>query len=433
MLRRLHGSDRGASLVEYAAVILVIAVIAAAVIAFGIPRQIQQGISSAIECALTPEGDCTPEGAGDQPGGDLATQPEGDQGSGSGGDSDTTDPSAPGEGSPGGTDPDWGAEATPLVLDGTEGFEAHPLLYQPESGNGATPTHDSFTTTMELVRDDSGNRGDDGYETELTEDGTAGSDPKDDDFDFLGLGEPVEGSSLEEEIHPPEWTAPEAHNEHGSKEATEEHENLHGTWEHASRLAGAIGMKNARKNMNHYLENSGEPLEQDVDDMLNSVDPFKDNVEQQQHSLVETAIFRAMEEGGDGPYTIPVRTRWTQHHFYNPSDGRDWYYASGNWQYSQTGKITVTRQDDGSWFYEMEMEVHMRDQYDWHGVDDGDLGVHIPFKGAVPDEELADLARAGLAQEFTMYGTSDKISRSGTYTSDEGLHGEVSSGPGTGR
>jgi D-xylose transport system permease protein len=32
MLRRLHGSDRGASLVEYAAVILVIAVIAAAVI-----------------------------------------------------------------------------------------------------------------------------------------------------------------------------------------------------------------------------------------------------------------------------------------------------------------------------------------------------------------------------------------------------------------
>ncbi|GAA1081138.1 hypothetical protein [Nocardiopsis metallicus] len=416
---------------EYAAVILVVAVIAAAVIAFGIPRQIQQGISSAIECALTPEGDCAPEGAGDQPGGDLATQPEGGQGSGSGADSDTTDPSEPGEANPGETDLDWGTEGVPLVLGGTEGFEAHPLLYQPESGNGATPTHDSFTATMERVRDDSGSRGDDdGYETEFSDDGTAGSDPNE-GFDELGLGSPVEGDSLDEDVHPPEWTGPKPHNEYGSKEATKEHEKTLKTWKRRAWVANMIGLGNASQNMAHYLENSGEPLEQDVNDMLKSVDRFNSDVEQEQTDLIMEAIRQAKAEGGNGPFTFPIRTPWAQHHGNQDEDGNDWYFASGSWQYSQTGDIVVTREPDGSWTYDMEVQVHMRDQYDWHGADDSNLKVDIPFIGQVDDEELAELARAGLAQEFTMHGTSDPVSRGGSSASDEELDEEFASGPGT--
>lgn len=50
----------------------------------------------------------------------------------------------------------------------------------------------------------------------------------------------------------------------------------------------------------------------------------------------------------------------------------------------------------------METEVHMRDQDDWHGADDENLGVSVPFI-------------------------------IGSYTPGEGLHGERSSGSGTGR
>ena len=165
--------------------------------------------------------------------------------------------------------------------------------------------------------------------------------------------------------------------------------------------------------------------------MLNSVERFGDVADAQQQNFIRTAINQAEEEGGSGPYTFPLRTGWEQHTGNLQEDGEDWYYASGTWTYSQTGEITVTREDDGSWSYYMEAQVHMRDQYDWHGVDDGGLGVTIPFIGDVDDEELAELHRAGLAQEFTMYGTSGTVRRSGSYTSDEGLHYETSSGPGT--
>ncbi|GHD36008.1 hypothetical protein GCM10007147_42900 [Nocardiopsis kunsanensis] len=164
--------------------------------------------------------------------------------------------------------------------------------------------------------------------------------------------------------------------------------------------------------------------------MLNSVDGFRSDTETQQQNFIQTAILRAEEEGGSGPYTFPVTTAWSQHTGNQDEDGMDWFYDSGSWEYSHTGEVTVAREDDGSWSYDMETQVHMRDQYDWHGADAGGLGVTLPFIGVVKDEELAELARAGLAQEYTMYGTSDPVTRSGSYTPDEGLSGESSSGPG---
>ncbi|MBR8741220.1 hypothetical protein DSY14_05670 [Nocardiopsis sp. MG754419] len=183
--------------------------------------------------------------------------------------------------------------------------------------------------------------------------------------------------------------------------------------------------------MRHFLQNSGEPLEQNVDDMLNSVHRFSSAAETEQQEMIHLAIERADAEGGSGPYTFPIRTDWTLHRGNQEEDGDDWYFASGSWSYSQTGEITVGRADDGGWSYEMETQVHMRDQYDWHGADDENLGVTIPFIGDVDDEELAELARAGLAQEYTMYGASAPVVRTGSHDSGEGLDEESASGPGT--
>lgn len=406
MLRRIHGSDRGASLVEYAAVIVLVAAVAAALFMVGLPRIVSDGVGDVVGGVLGPDESAPGDAPGSEPG-------ELDSG-----------PPAPGE-----ADLDEGAEAL-LPLDHSGGYEAQPLLYQPGSGNGVTPTLESYAAA-EPISDEGGNlRDDDGYETEFDEGGTAGDEP-DDDFDEYGLGPLVEGSSLEEEINPLEWGTPDGHNEHGSVEATDEHEESHRTWMRIATIAGLAARPNASRNMRHFLENSGEPLEQDVDSMLNSVDMFSAAAEIEQQELIQVATRRADNEGDSGPYTFPIRTEWEPHIGNLEEDGQDWFYASGTWEYSQTGEITVTREDDGSWSYNMESQVHMRDQYDWHGADDGGLGVTLPFIGVVQDEELAELHRAGLAQEYTMHGTSDSVYRTGSYTPHEGLGEEFSSGPGT--
>ncbi|WP_460764023.1 hypothetical protein [Nocardiopsis oceani] len=400
---------------EYAAVIVLVAAVAVALFMVGLPRIISDGVGNAVGDALGP-GESDAGGPGAEPG-------EADPGD--------TDPPYIDDGLPAPGEPDLEGEADALLpLADSEDYETQVLLYQPESGNGATPTHESFNAAAESINVDAEDLRDEEYETELNEDGTAGGEP-DEDFDENGLGPLVEGSSTEEEIEPLEWNAPDEHNEHGSVDPTEEHEETHRAWGRIATVAGLVGRGNAARNMRHFLENSGEPLEQNVDHMLNTVDRFSSDTETQQLALIEDAINQAEEEGGSGPYTFPIRTDWAQHTGNLHEDGQDWYYAAGTWAYSQTGEITVTREDDGSWSYDMEAQVHMRDQYDWHGVDDGGLGVTIPFIGDVDDEELAELHRAGLAQEFTMYGASDTVRRSGSYTSDEGRHYESSSGPGT--
>ena len=390
---------------EYAAVIVLVAAVAAALFMVGLPRIVSDGVGDVVGGVLGPDESDPGDAPGSEPG-------ELDGG-----------PPAPGE-----ADLDGGAEALP-PLGHSEGYEAHPLLYQPGSGNGVTPTLESYAAA-EPISDEGGNLRDDGYETEFNEGGTAGDEP-DEDFDEYGLGPLVEGSSLEEEINPLEWGAPDGHNEHGSVETTDEHEESHRTWMRIATVAGLVGRPNASRNMRHFLENSGEPLEQNVDSMLNSVDRFSSAAMLEQQDLIHEATRKADDEGGSGPYTFPIRTEWAQHTGNPEEDGQDWFYASGSWAYSQTGEVTVTREVDGRWSYDMETDIHVRDRYDWHGNDDKGLGVNIPFIGNVEDEELAELHRAGLAQEYTMHGNSDSVYRTGSYTPDEGTDEEFSSGPGT--
>ncbi|WP_017622534.1 hypothetical protein [Nocardiopsis chromatogenes] len=411
--RLLHRPDAGASAAEYGAVILLVAAVAGAVFLVGMPDRTAGLIDSGI-CAVT-GGDCLDDTEGDPSSSQSGSDPR----------AGSDEPSSPVGG--------VGRPETPTASDTPEGTQAQPLVYQPEAGNGVTPTYASYAASnnasVQTVADDGdGGRGDGftPYETETTEDGTAGTDP--DDLTDTGLGPLSEGASVDGELHPPEWTAPEPETEYDSDEATEDDEDLHAAWERRAFLA-RMGIGNAAANMEHYLGNTGEPLEQDVDDMLDTVDRFSRAVEGQQNMLVREAIDRAREEGGTGPYTFPVTTDWSGHRGNQEADGYDWYLASGSWEYSQTGQVTVAQDEDGTWSYQIETEIHMRDQYDWH---EG-LGVAVPLLGIVPDAELARLAEAGLAQEFLMYGTSEPVARGGTYTEEDGLTGDFASGPGTDR
>ncbi|MFC7744568.1 hypothetical protein ACFQXA_31895 [Nocardiopsis composta] len=57
----------------------------------------------------------------------------------------------------------------------------------------------------------------------------------------------------------------------------------------------------------------------------------------------------------------------------------------------------------------MTTEVNFRDQYNWDGGKGTDVlpGLHVS------DKVLADMHRAGVAQEFPMYGTSDSTTTEG--------------------
>ncbi|NYE45560.1 Flp pilus assembly pilin Flp [Spinactinospora alkalitolerans] len=61
MLRKIHDPERGASLLEYAAVILLVAAIAAAVIGSGVAQQIATGLGEAVDRALNPDDPANPD------------------------------------------------------------------------------------------------------------------------------------------------------------------------------------------------------------------------------------------------------------------------------------------------------------------------------------------------------------------------------------
>jgi hypothetical protein len=80
---------------------------------------------------------------------------------------------------------------------------------------------------------------------------------------------------------------------------------------------------------------------------------------------------------------------------------KDWYLATGNFDYNMSGQVTVFPPADGhGWRYEMSTDVNMRDQYNW------DIGKSTPIMGTnITDSQMARFHLIGYAQEFTMHGS----------------------------
>ncbi|SIO87637.1 polymorphic toxin-type HINT domain-containing protein [Nocardiopsis sp. JB363] len=109
MLRRLHDPDRGATMLEYAAVIVLVAAIAAALFISGIPGTISDGIGAAADRALSGEGEHEPGAGADPDGEGREPGDSGDSGA------DGSEPGGPGPGGPDadGADPQEPEGTTP--------------------------------------------------------------------------------------------------------------------------------------------------------------------------------------------------------------------------------------------------------------------------------------------------------------------------------
>ncbi|MHA3946834.1 hypothetical protein [Cellulomonas bogoriensis] len=94
-----------------------------------------------------------------------------------------------------------------------------------------------------------------------------------------------------------------------------------------------------------------------------------------------------------------------------PEESDDWFYATGDFRYSVQGQVTVypPSSPGGEWTYEQTTAVSTYDRYNW----DGGKSTQI-FGRTVTDEQLAELHRAGIAQEYDLHGTSSPSTSRGS-------------------
>jgi hypothetical protein len=173
---------------------------------------------------------------------------------------------------------------------------------------------------------------------------------------------------------------------------------MSGSWPHAA------------DNLRHYLGNSGDTLEQDIDAMLGDCPQLRGQVDADVQNMAQDAVERARASGATGPVTFPISTDW-QGYYISPDESSDWFYATGGMAYSVQGEVTVYPPDTpgGEWRYETDTSVSYRDRYNWDGGKSTQIG---PL--TVTDAELAELHRAGIAQEYNMTGESGNRHSSGS-------------------
>ncbi|WP_127841267.1 hypothetical protein [Actinomyces wuliandei] len=233
--------------------------------------------------------------------------------------------------------------------------------------------------------------------------GTQGSDE---------LGEPVPGEEADMPGVDP-WVYPgdtedEGSGVYGSRPA--------GPWDlliHESATVSARAMASrwpdASRNLQHFLGNSGDPLELDADRMLEDVDGLSIDTQAAADRMVGKALADARASGVEGPVTYPFTTKWEDYYIY-PEEDQNWFYATGGCNYATEGTVTVypPTQDNPEWTYSYDYRVHVADRYNWDGEKSTQIG---PVE--VSDEMLQELHQAGIAQEYDMSGESSVVSGDG--------------------
>ena len=160
--------------------------------------------------------------------------------------------------------------------------------------------------------------------------------------------------------------------------------------------AEALGYTDAARHLRHYLDESGDDLTVDPDHIMRDVPSFQSAVDQ----TVATEIDRIAQDAA---------ASW-QGNYLTEQENPNWFYAMGGIQYSTTGVVTVHPPEypGGQPRVEVDYQTHVWDRYNW------DEGKHVTIGSiTIEDESLAEMHRAGVAQEYDITGTSDTYHYSG--------------------
>lgn len=169
----------------------------------------------------------------------------------------------------------------------------------------------------------------------------------------------------------------------------------------------------ASENLLHFLSNTGEDKEMDLEPFLEGEPHIEETITDREDRLGADAIRLAQESGAEEPLTYPVQTGWTG----VLAESDNWYYATGSGDYSLHGQVTVypPDADNPEWRYEMDTTLEYRDQYNWDGGKATTIDLPLVPDSDDPvitDERLAELHEAGLAREYLLHGSMDRT-RSG--------------------
>lgn len=165
----------------------------------------------------------------------------------------------------------------------------------------------------------------------------------------------------------------------------------------AADAADLKGAHHAAGNLRHYLDNSGDTLNTNPDDIANDVPAFKDYLAAQARGEATSAAKQAIA-GGRFDCAIAFTSSWSG--FYITKElSEDWFYADGGVNTSVTGIVTVHQGDPPQ--VTVEYRSHLYDRYNWDKGKETHIG---PI--TVTDERMGALQRAGLAREYDIMGSS---------------------------
>ncbi|MCB0078393.1 MAG: hypothetical protein KDD73_13345, partial [Anaerolineales bacterium] len=199
----------------------------------------------------------------------------------------------------------------------------------------------------------------------------------------------------------------------------------------AARAADLRGWDVMAEHMHHFLDNSGEPLDVSVDDMLSDMPEFQARVDQQSQVVMNQMINQEIANSYDGtPMTFEVTTPWLSDYYPDKSDYPDWYYGVGGFSYAQSATVTVTPNPaGGDPIVTVTSQTHMFDRYNW----DAGKSVTLPSTGIdwiddhtmagdyIPDTQMGRLHGTGIAQEYELHGSSSKRVTTYHYDPNTGL------------
>ena len=167
----------------------------------------------------------------------------------------------------------------------------------------------------------------------------------------MGLGAPVPGESAPMP-RPDPWQYPGDSEGEGSGPHAQRGANLGDHLKHEAATSAAYGMApfwpDAARNLFHFLNNSGRPLDMNTNGMLKDLPSLQNNVNSDLNRMTSEAVEKAKTSGYTGPVTYPFVTDW-QDEYAEKSENANWFYATGGYQHATAGTITVY--PDGSYKY----------------------------------------------------------------------------------
>ncbi|MBY8859928.1 hypothetical protein K7711_25895 [Nocardia sp. CA2R105] len=164
--------------------------------------------------------------------------------------------------------------------------------------------------------------------------------------------------------------------------------------------ADSRGWTHAARFLNHYLDNTGDPLDPKVDELLRDVSDADNNANRMAATEIQQVAIRASSaKNYDNP--VQFQSQWEGYTF-DQTQSPDWFFAMGSIHMSVTGVVTVNKPADGAQpNITTEYKVWVHDRYNWDG------GKSTEIAGVtVTDKRMGALHTAGLAREYEMDGSS---------------------------